>query len=74
MLETPLLCRGGKEEIQDAEKSEGHPMTLIEKGKKGQTLSCDDFDVRASTVPRRRSRRGDPQKSLQVGPCSCATL
>lgn len=51
--------------------------TLTEKGNKSRTLSCDDFGLRASTVPRRRggrSRRGDPQKSLQTGPCSCGAL
>lgn len=71
MLETPLLCHGGKEKNQDTEKPEGYPMTLTEKGIKGQTLSCDGFGLRASAVPRRRSRRGEPQKSLQTGPCSC---
>lgn len=74
MLETPLLCHGGKEKSQDTEKPEGHPVTLIERGIKGQTLSCDDFGLRASAVPRRRSRRGEPRKSLQTGPCSCGAL
>ena len=55
------------------EKPEGYPMTLIEKGNKGQTLSCDDFGLRASAVPR-RSGRGDIQKSLHAGPCSCGIL
>lgn len=73
MLEIPLLCRGGKEENQDTGKPQGHPMTLIEKGNKGQTLSCDDFGLRASALPR-GSRRGDPRKSLQADPCSCGTL
>lgn len=48
-------------------------MTLIEKGNKGQTLSCDDFGLRAFAVLR-GSRRGGPLKSLQAGPCSCGTL
>lgn len=74
VLEIPLLCHERKEENQDTEKPEGHPMTLIEKGNKGQTLFCDDFGLKASAVLRRRSRRGDTQKSLQAGPCSCVTL
>lgn len=48
-------------------------MTLIEKGNKGQTLSCNDFGLRAFAVLR-GSRRGGPRKSLQAGPCSCGTL
>lgn len=71
VLETPLVCCGGKEENKDTEKPEEHPMFLIEKGNKSQTLSCDDFDLRASAVPRRRV---DQQKSLQAGPCSCGNL
>lgn len=54
MLKTCLLCHGGKEGDQDTEKPEGHPMTMIEKGNKGQVISCDDFDLRASAVARRR--------------------
>lgn len=55
MLKTCLLCHGGKEGDQDTEKPEGHPMTMIEKGNKSQVISCDDFDLRASAVARRRT-------------------
>lgn len=68
-----MLCLGEKEEKQNTEKHEGHPMTLIEKGNKGQILSCNDFGLRASVIPK-RSRRGYRQKSLQAGPGSCGAL
>lgn len=71
MLETCLLCHGGEEGDQDTEKPEGHPVTITEKSNKGQVISCDDFDLRASAVPR---RRGEPQESLQAGPYSCVIL
>lgn len=71
MPETPWPCHGGKEEHQDTGKSEGPPMIPIEKGNKGQTLSCDDFGLRSTAVLRRS--RGDPQQSLQAGSCSWGT-
>lgn len=74
MLETPLLCLGEKEEKENTEKPEGHPVTLIKKGNKGQILSCNDFGLRAYAIPKRNRRRGGPQKSLQAGPGSCGAL
>lgn len=54
VLKTCLLCHGGEEGDQGTEKLEGCPMAMTEKGNKGQVISCDDFDLRASAVPRRR--------------------
>lgn len=54
MLKTWLLCHGGEEGDKDTEKLEGHSMAMTEKGNKGQVISCDDFDLRASVVPRRK--------------------